>query len=101
MKIWSDDAGMHIRETETEEQLNLNWYEVSQLGLYMRRGALWFEVAVRWDEHKQWSEIEEAKDDILDELDYRMQDDSAVADAVYDAVTRWVDIEDDGEDGEV
>lgn len=101
MKIWNDDAGMHIRETETGEQLNLNWYEVSQLRLYMRRSALWFEVVMRWEEHKQWPEIEQEKDDILDELDYWMQDDSVVGDAVYEAVTRWVEIEDDGEDGEV
>jgi len=98
MKIHENKNGWSI-ELEDGTTVALSMNEVGILAERYRLMTLWEEVAMRWDSSPFWHDIEEAKDDILEDLCYGMLDDDCViGDKVYDAIERWVDLDGVDED---
>ena len=100
MKFYHNENNGLTIEDGNGGKVVLTSTEADILYINLRSNALWEDVAMRYDEHPQWSEIEQSKEDILDclyeELAYRTDD--VVSDAVHYAVERWVDLDEDKED---
>ena len=93
MKIYYDNQWIIERDDDTVISLTMN--EASMLYDKMQRARIWDEVAIRYEDDPRWGDIEDAMDDILDELMY--EDDNETGDRVHNAVSRWVDLnEEDG-----
>lgn len=92
MKIYRDESNGWTIERDDETEIRLTMNEASLLYQKMLNAALWENVAVYYDEHPAWNRIEQAKDDILDELFYNHE---INGDEVHSAVERWVDIEEE------
>lgn len=92
MRVYKDERSRWCIERDSGEIITLDWNESSMLYVQMRRDVAWEDVAMRFGDHPQWDEIENAKEDILDALIYE-EEDSAVEDAVYSAVETYVDLQ--------
>ena len=95
MKIYRDRNKGWTIERDDGTEINLTMNEASLLYQKMLHDALWENVAVYYDEHPAWNRIEQAKDDILDELFYNHE---INGDEIYNAVSRWVDLDDEQEE---
>ena len=91
MKVFFDGKWTIERDDGTKIRLTAN--EASMLYYKMRRDLLWDEVALRFENSEQWDEIKACREDILDDIDYNSEDVSE--DAVYNAVSAWVDLDEE------
>lgn len=98
MKVYYDkqwcidrDDGMTIR---------LSWNESSALCNEMQRAWMWDEVCCRFEDHPQWKEIIECKEEIIDDMSDNLfyEDDTVISDAVWHSVEKWVDLEEDNDE---
>ncbi|MPM86451.1 hypothetical protein SDC9_133540 [bioreactor metagenome] len=93
MKIYRNADNRYVIERDGGEVVTLSWQESSLLYDQIRNSVVWDEVDIRIDEEgygAHRAEIEAAKDDIIEEL--RDNVDEISEDAVYNAISRFVDL---------
>lgn len=90
MKVYYDKQW--VLERNDGSVIRLSWNESSLLYEAIENARVWEEVAVRFEDDPHWPEIESAKDEIIEELRYDCLNLSG--DAVWDAVTRYCDLDD-------
>jgi len=102
MKVFYENQWCIERDDGTT--IRLSWNESGMLRNAMQRAWIWDEVVYRFQGHPQHDEIEEAKEEIIDDISDSLfyEDDNIIQDAVWSAVEKWVDLDDpeDKMDGE-
>ena len=98
MKVFYENSWCIERDDGT--MIRLTWNESSALRNAMQRAWIWDEVCCRFEDHPQWNDIEDCKDDIIDEMceDLFYEDDTVISYAVWHSVEKWVDLEDNDDD---
>lgn len=94
MKIYRNEDNRWVIERDGGEVITLSWQESSLLYDQIRSSVIWDEVDMRMESDSVYSEhreeIEAAKDEIIEEL--RDNVDEINEDAVYNAISRFVDL---------
>lgn len=92
MKIYRGKNNGWTIDRGEGQKIELTMNEASLLYQKMLHDALWENVAVYYEDHPRWHEIEQAKGDILDDLFYNHE---INGDEIFNAVTRWVELDDE------
>lgn len=98
MKVYFDHQWCIDRDDGTT--IRLSWNESAALRNEMQRAWIWEEVCGRFYDHPQWQDIQDCKDDIIDNISDELfyEDDTVVSDAVWHSVEKWVDLEDEDDE---
>ena len=97
MKVYYDKQWFIERDDGTT--IGLSWNESSLLWTKMLEARTWDEVEMRFEDHPQWKSILEERESILEDLldEMMYETDDVIQHRVYDAVERYVDLDDEEE----